>query len=226
MVMAMTKKSGVATSTHSATTPGFKRPSKPPALHGFEQVKRYWDAKNNTYVARILPGEYYVSKYEETISTILGSCVAVCLRDPVTKIGGMNHILLPKPCDSDKSDDAHYGLYAMDLLINNIMKSGGDRNRLEAKVFGGGEVIHAITTHIGKRNIEFVLNFLKNEGIKLSAKDVGGKNARNVSFCLATGQAHVRTISPSQVNEVSVAEDRYVKRVKKKATEPSVQFFD
>ncbi len=206
------------------------RPSaapKPPAFAGFEHINRYWDAAKGCYVARILPGEYYVTNQKEVISTVLGSCIAVCLRDPGTGVGGMNHFLLPAPGESaDLNSEAHYGLNAMELLINAIMKNGGQRQNFEAKVFGGGEVIDAVTTNIGKRNIDFVMNFLELEGINLAAKDVGRKSARSVFYAPYSGQAYVKRTLPSQVREINDSERRYMKNLKKQDEQTTMKFFD
>ena len=146
-------------------------PKQPPALAGFGHINRYWDKTMNVYAAKILPGEYYVSLHGEMVVTVLGSCVAACIRDKVKGIGGMNHFMLPQ--DSEHShkwgNNAHaletrYGNWAMEALINEILKRGGKRGYLEVKLFGGGQVLEN-HTDIGAKNIEFVRNFLDEEGI-------------------------------------------------------------
>ena len=127
--------------------------------------------RSNRVVVNINIGDYYASKEPEIIRTVLGSCVAVCLFDPVNQIGGMNHILLPGKPDLKHFDaSARYGINAMELLINEILNLGGKKRFLTAKAFGGGHVLPAISREngVGERNSKFVAEFLHNEGIKIA----------------------------------------------------------
>ena len=131
------------------------------------------------------------------INTVLGSCVAVCLFDPVQRIGGMNHILLPGKADMKHFDDvARYGVNAMELLINKMLILGAKRGRMVAKAFGGGHIIPAISEKngIGQQNIAFTLDFLGKEGIRLISQDLGGKDSRKVSFQTDTGVVFLKRI--------------------------------
>jgi len=140
----------------------------------------------------IAPGEYYVSKSQEVISTLLGSCVAACLYDPVNKVIGMNHFLLAYKHHSNnlpviQTEEGRYGMYAMELLINEMMKSGAKKSNLKAKCFGGGNVLHLREDKgnrqtIGDVNIEFITLFLKQEKIPIVSSCMGGKVGRNVHF--------------------------------------------
>ena len=128
-----------------------ERPQRPSVLPGFESIKSYWDSQHQLYSARILPGEYYVSGGEEIISTVLGSCVSACVRDPDIGVGGMNHFMLPEISSSSSSSGSgsfseatRYGFFAMEQLINEILKAGGRRENLEVKLAGGGRVICGI----------------------------------------------------------------------------------
>jgi len=146
----------------------------------------------------IIQGENAVVNEPDTlISTLLGSCIAVCLHDPVRRIGGMNHFLLgePEPGHSIRPEDMHrYGIHAMELLINAMMQKGAARERLSAQVFGGGN-IHSAFGAIGTRNGEFALRFLRMEGIPVTQRDIGGTRARRLSFLAWTGAAECRLVA-------------------------------
>ena len=147
-------------------------------------------------------GELYASRDPTIIYTLLGSCVAVCLYDPKNRIGGMNHILLPGKPDLRRFDaSARYGINAMELLINKILKIGGDRKRIIAKVFGGAHVIPAIShdNGMGPRIVEFVKDFLKNEDIRIVSQDLGGKKARKIYFHTDTGEVFLKRIKRTSI---------------------------
>lgn len=142
-------------------------------------------------------GEYAVGNHPQLmISTILGSCVAVCLHDPVTNVGGMNHILLPEETGG-AATGASFGVNAMELLINGIVKSGGQPGRLSAKVFGGGRMVAGLS-NIGERNREFVLKFLNAEGIPCISESTGGNNGRRVQFWPHSGKARQKFMESVQ----------------------------
>jgi len=146
---------------------------------------------------RIHIGDLHASKEPAIIETVLGSCVAVCLYDGMERVGGMNHILLPGEADLKNFDtSARYGINAMELLINRIVALGGDRRRIVAKVFGGGNILPAISpgNRIGSRNTEFVLEFLEMEGIDLVSQNLGGRVSRKILFHTDTGYAFLKTI--------------------------------
>jgi chemotaxis protein methyltransferase CheR len=143
----------------------------------------------------ITAGEYFASRKPYVISTLLGSCIGACLFDPTTGIGGMTHFMLPcHPTNSDIS--ARYGINAMELLINEIMKLGGDRRRLCAKVFGGANVMAQTNWpwDVGKRNIEFIRRFLRTDRIPIVAERLGGKKPMRVFFITSSGKAYVKEI--------------------------------
>ena len=148
-------------------------------------------------------GEFAVGKDPELmITTLLGSCVAVCLHDPVNRLGGMNHILLPEETGCAASG-ASFGVNAMELLINGLIKIGADRNRLEAKVFGGGQMVAGLS-NIGQRNREFVMNFLAAERISCVSESTGGTAGRRVQFWPFSGKARQKFMD-SAINEPVVA---------------------
>lgn len=168
----------------------------------------------------IHPGEYYVTGREKMISTILGSCVAACLYDPVNKIIGMNHFLLDvKRYVGDvpeilSSDSGRYGMYAMELLINAMLKNGAHRNLLQAKVFGGGNVLDNAEDDyysIGKTNCQFVLDYLKCENIPINAKSLGGYNGRIIHFLSTDYSVLVKKIKHNKMRDVGEQERQYWK---------------
>ena len=142
----------------------------------------------------ITQGEFATGTQDgDVITTVLGSCVAACLWDPVSEVGGMNHILLPDAPD-DFSGISGVGVNAMELLINAIIKQGGQKRRLRAKVFGGGKMISHFS-EVGKKNIEFVLGFLEDEDIECYANSLGGQQARRVQFWPHSGRARQKMLS-------------------------------
>lgn len=164
----------------------------------------YYDAHFKNEAVKILPGEYFVFDEDILIMTTLGSCIAACLWDRDTKIGGMNHFMLP---DGD-AGSGRYGSYAMELLINELMKRGAARHSLEAKVFGGGQVISGMNTmNVGERNTAFVIDYLKTERIPIMSKDVLDIYPRKVCFLPASGKAMVKRLAPTNP-EALAAQDR------------------
>lgn len=160
-----------------------------------EAHELYYDSYFGIHAAKIGPGELYASKRNVVIVTVLGSCVSVCLRDPVTQIGGMNHFMLPERAGNATllSEPARYGAHAMEMLINNLLTMGAQRGRLEAKVFGAGRVLPGMSD-VGARNAQFALDYLERERIPVKARDVGGKNARKVYMFVETGRVLVKEI--------------------------------
>jgi chemotaxis protein CheD len=143
----------------------------------------------------IVQGDYAVSDVEGTImSTVLGSCVAACIYDPVAKVGGMNHFLLPGNPDRDGSDQSRrYGVFLMEMLLNALFQKGAMRNRLQVKLFGGARVIEA-KSDAGAKNSEFAENFIRNEGLTLVSTSLGGFQGRRVEFEPTTGKARQKFI--------------------------------
>ena len=137
-----------------------------------------------------------------SITTILGSCVATCLHDPVARVGGMNHFLLPEGTGSG-APAASFGINAMELLINALIKQGADRARLQAKVFGGARMIAGLSD-VGQRNADFVLNFLRSEGIRCTAESLGGTQARRVQFWPEDNRARQKVIGEALLDEKPV----------------------
>lgn len=139
------------------------------------------------YIQLTLGDTYVTSDANEILTTILGSCIATCIRDPMVGIGGMNHFLLPNGDNLDR-DARCYGVNAMELLINDILKRGGNRHELQAKIFGGANVVAALS-NVGSRNVDFARQFLKDEGIAVVGGDVGGTAARRIRYTPNNGVA-------------------------------------
>ncbi len=205
-------------------------PDRPSALAGFEHLRRYWDPTQSCMTVKVLPGEFYVSKQDELITTVLGSCVAACIHDPRLGIGGMNHFMLPEPrgerdgWTSTVGRAARYGSDAMEQLINTILAAGGRRADLQVKIFGGGRVL-AQLTDIGQRNIEFVQRYIATENLQLCASDLGDIYPRQVQFFPSSGRARVRLLRRHD-DVALVADERvYLKRLANDPIKGEVELF-
>jgi len=175
-----------------------ERPPQPDCLADFEHVNRYWDSSQNSWSAKILPGEYYVTTQpNEIVATTLGSCVSACIRDKVFGIGGMNHFMLPLKSEHTSDDwmdsATRYGSYAMEHLINDILKNGGNRKNLEVKLTGGGRIMQNMSD-VGARNIEFALEYLQIENLDVIVQDLGDIYPRKVIYYPATGRLRVKKL--------------------------------
>lgn len=173
----------------------------------------YFDRNFDSEAVKLLPGEYFVTNKDMMLVTVLGSCVAACIRDNRSGIGGMNHFMLPDAggdSNNPLNASARYGTYAMEILINQLLKLGAQRSNLEAKVFGGGNVIENMTiTNIGQRNADFVLNFLKMEKIKVVAQDLVDIFPRKVYFFPKSSRVMVKKLRNIRNAEISVRESAY-----------------
>lgn len=167
--------------------------------------RTYFDAKVGSEATIVLPGDHLVTREKElAIVTLLGSCVAACIRDTQLGIGGLNHFLLPDegPQGGGGSGSMRYGTNAMEVLINDILKQGGSKARLEAKVFGGANVIDTSQKEtVGDRNGRFVIDYLRREGIPVVAQDLGGTRARRIFFFPSTGRVSVLRLEPQAVRD-------------------------
>jgi len=164
----------------------------------------FWDANFKNDAVKVLPGEFFVSDENMLIVTTLGSCIVACLWDRERRIGGMNHFMLPE----GQGDSGRYGSYAMELLINQLMKRGASRTSLEAKVFGGGSVIATMTSlNVGERNTQFVFDYLRTERIPVVSKDVLDTCARKVCMLPASGKVLMKRLAPNNADAL-VAQER------------------
>lgn len=167
----------------------------------------------------ILPGEYYAARERVTMRTLLGSCVAACLYDPVNKVIGMNHFLLSNRRYARNipvvlSEAGRYGIHAMELLINDMLKLGAKRANLHAKVFGGGSLylISEVRDNfycVGEVNVRFIREFLKNDGIPLVAEDLGGEKARVIHFLFDDYSVHVKKIGKTTAPKLALTERQF-----------------
>lgn len=177
----------------------------------------YYDRNFNIEAAKILPGEYYATAREMVIVTVLGSCVSACIRDPVLGVGGMNHFMLPHNSGDGPapiSSSARYGTYAMELLVNHLIKMGAKRERFEAKLFGGGNVIKGFTiANVGERNARFATEYMKMEGVKVVAQDLLDDCPRKVYFFPQSGRVMVKKLRSVHNNTIMIREQEYESRL-------------
>lgn len=180
-------------------------------------TNHYFDRQFGISAVKILPGEYFVTNRDILLVTTLGSCIAACIRDKVSGIGGINHFMLPDTGNDVSvplSASARYGSYAMELLINELIKLGARRSNLQAKVFGGGNVLANMTvTKVGSRNTAFALDYLQTEGIPIVGKDVLDEYPRKVYFFPKTGRAMIKKLRALRNDTLFVRESDYAKRI-------------
>ena len=177
---------------------------------------QYFDREFRVDAVKILPGQYHAAR-EGAITTVLGSCVSTCLWDPAERIGGMNHFMLPGDTaspDSPWAASARFGVYAMEVLINDMIRMGADRRRLTAKVFGGAQLLAGFDRlDVGAKNSEFVLEFLRTEGIRVLAQDLLDVCPRKVHFFIDTGKVQVKRLALTRVDPVQHREREYLERL-------------
>jgi chemotaxis protein CheD len=177
---------------------------------------RYFDREFQVDAVKILPGQTHAAR-SGAVTTVLGSCVSTCLWDPVERIGGMNHFMLPGDTahpDSPWGASARFGVYAMEVLINQMIHLGADRRRLVAKVFGGARLLAGFDRlDVGSKNSEFVLEFLRVEGIRLLAQDLLDVCPRKVHFFIDSGKVQVKRLSLSPIETVQRREREYLSRL-------------
>jgi chemotaxis protein CheD len=177
---------------------------------------RYFDREFQVDAVKILPGQYHAAR-TGAITTVLGSCVSTCLWDPVERVGGMNHFMLPGDTASPGSPwaaSARFGVYAMELVINEMIHQGADRRRLVAKVFGGAQLLAGFDRlDVGAKNSEFVLEFLRVEGIRVLAQDLLDVCPRKVHFFVDSGKVQVKRLSVAPSEPVQRREREYLRRL-------------
>ncbi|HXC21379.1 MAG TPA: hypothetical protein VNV13_07860 [Steroidobacteraceae bacterium] len=206
-------------------------PQLPPALPNFEHIRRTWDVDLGLPVAKLLPGDYYVTRYNEAIFTVLGSCVSACVRERKLGIGGMNHFMLPLDqsggtsawAENLVSSATRYGNVAMERLINDIMRLGGQRANLEFKVIGGGKVLD-MALDVGARNAQFIRDYLKTEGFLITAEDLGDCFARKLYYNPSTGKLRVKRLTAT-VNRAVFERERQFEPTTSEVESGSVELF-
>lgn len=189
----------------------------------------YYDRTFDCEAAKILPGEYYFTHRDMMIVTVLGSCVAACIRDRVTGVGGMNHFMLPYEggdAGGPISASMRYGTYAMEVLINELLKAGARRENLEAKVFGGGNVLRGfIAINVGGRNAQFVRDYLRAENIRVVAEDLNDIHPRKVYYFPRTGKVLVKKLKQLNNNTLANREQDYANRLQTTPVSGAVELF-
>lgn len=189
----------------------------------------YFDRTFDCDAAKILPGEFYFTNKDMLIVTVLGSCVSACIRDRVTGVGGMNHFMLPDTggdADNPVSASMRYGTYAMEVLISELLKAGAKRENMEAKVFGGGNVLRGFTAiNVGERNAKFVLDYLKAERMRVIAEDLNDIYPRKVYFFPKTGKVLVKKLKVEHNDTLRKREQDYASRLKTTSVGGEVDLF-
>ena len=212
--------------------PRIRRTDTEPTQVGdfYDGPKRYYDQNLEQVVVKLMTGDCYVTDQpDEMLVTILGSCISVCMRDPVAGVAGMNHILLPGNVKEQKKKgdpgySTRFGAYAMEELINGLIKLGGSRDRFETKIFGGGNVINN-SAMIGTKNIQFVKDYLKSENIPLESEDTGGTHPRRIHYFSGTGKVMRRVLKRKDDMRVVDEEKKFEKTFKKTHHEGDVELF-
>lgn len=188
---------------------------------------RYFDRKFDAEAVKVLPGEYFVTATNVLMVTVLGSCVSACIRDREKGIGGMNHFMLADSTDTGAlSASARYGTYAMEILINHLLKLGARKSNMEAKVFGGGRVMATLTSsQVGERNSRFVHEFLKTEGIAIVAEDLLDVYPRKVYFFPQNGKVMVKRLVRLHNDTLIRREKEYAARLTEAPVAGEIELF-
>ena len=192
---------------------------------GFEETLApniYFDRQHNTEAAKIMPGEYYVTGRDMALVTVLGSCVCACIRDKVSGVGGMNHFMLPEPKEGGSDswgESTRYGSYAMESLINEILKRGGLKSRLEIKLFGAGKIYEG-NIDVGANNAKWVLGYLKSEGLATVKTDLGDVCPRKVYYFTDSGRVLMKKIERVKNKTIFERENQYASQIKQREQQP------
>ncbi len=200
------------------------------AQAGEAERRRWFDPTFKIMAVKVLPGEHYVSTAgQEMVVTVLGSCVAACVWDPHHRIGGMNHFMLPDSgSDVPVDKSMRYGNFAMEELLNDVLRRGARREALEIKVFGGGNVLPSIgntTVPIGDRNAAFVRRYLREEGYRIAAEDLGGIHPRRIHFFPRLGKVIRLFLKKDVERAVLNRELSYRSRLQEVPVEGEVELF-
>jgi len=207
-------------------------PVRARTVAGFEGIACTWDAGLMHWCARIMPGEFYITNSGEAITTVLGSCISACIRDPLIGVGGMNHFMLPEDTtqgqsswlDGDVGLATRYGSFAMESLINGLLKLGARRERLEVKLVGGGHILN-VGMDVGDRNIDFARRWLKLENYAVVSEDVGQNCPRRVVYFPATGKVRVRYLRTLECREIVQREKQYLRKATFRRAAGDIELF-
>lgn len=188
----------------------------------FAHIRRMRDHRFPHEIASILPGEFFVSKEPMIVYTVLGSCISACIRDPIIGVGGMNHFMLPEPKEAGNDswgESTRYGSFAMETLINEILKRGGNRNRLEIKLFGAGKIYEG-HIDVGAKNAKWVTDYLKSEGLAVLSSDLGDVFPRKVYYFTDSGRVLMKKIERVKNRTIAEREQQYVAKIQQKEEAP------
>ena len=198
------------------------------SLMEFSHIRRMQDTRFPYEIAVILPGEYFVSSEPMVVYTVLGSCISVCLRDPLVNVGGMNHFMLSAPTSGGGhdswADSGRYGSFAMEMLINEILQRGGKKDRLEAKVFGGGKIYDG-AMDIGAVNAAWALDYLEREGVPLLKANVGDACPRKVYFFTDSGKVLLKKLDRLVAKVIAKEEGQYQQKLQHAPVQSDVTLF-
>ena len=186
----------------------------------FVHIRRMNDSRFPHEVASILPGEFFVSREPMVVYTVLGSCISACIRDPIVGVGGMNHFMLPEPKAHQSGDhwggeSTRYGSFAMESLINEILKRGGLKNRLEIKLFGAGKIYDG-NIDVGANNAKWVIEYLKSEGLATVKSDLGDVFPRKVYYFTDSGRVLMKKIASVKNQTIHERESEYAAKIKQR----------
>jgi len=194
----------------------------------FKIMQKSIDPAEGITTIKILPGEFYVTKDNERIETILGSCISACVRDPIAGVGGMNHFMLPVDKNANSGQELssanRYGNYAMENLVNALLTQGAKRDRLEFKIFGGGRIMSSMT-NVGWYNIGFAFDYVYTEGFKVVSQDIGDVYPRKVLYYPLSGRVRVRRLNAMHNQTLADQENRYINNIESKPVEGDVELF-
>ena len=189
----------------------------------FAHIRRMRDHRFPHEIASILPGEFFVSKEPMIVYTVLGSCISACIRDPLVGVGGMNHFMLPEPKEASSDswgESTRYGSFAMESLINEILKRGGNRHRLEIKLFGAGKIYEG-HIDVGAKNAKWVTDYLKSEGLAVLSSDLGDVFPRKVYYFTDSGRVLMKKIERVKNRTIAEREQQYVAKIQQKEETPA-----
>lgn len=194
--------------------------------------RRYFDPAIGLHVVQVFQGDYYVTgRNDEVLATVLGSCVAACIRDTWIGYGGMNHFLLPNMADgaaragNDSGVELRYGSFAMEQLINSILARGGRRDRLEIKVFGGGNVVRGMSG-VGHRNADFIEEYLDNEGLSIASRHLRGHSPRKIQYFPHTGRVRMRELAATAGTRIYEKEAKQIVKANVVDDSGTIELFD
>lgn len=196
----------------------------PKQLAEFINAKLFWEPRWERYAVKVKPGEHYVANTDLVVTTVLGSCISACIHDPVMRYGGLNHFMLPSGDNSDLTRSMRYGFFAMEELINDMMKHGCRRETMQVKLTGGGNMIGGLSD-IGQQNIDFILQYIKDEGLKLVASDLGGDQARRVAYFPYEGRMLVNKLDHRDDQRLIEEERSYRVEVDRNLDDSDVELF-